>query len=312
MGFETVRLAQIKTWLDGPQARAYEGAYGADEDEALLDRTAAVKLRWPLPDCIDASDDLALYHAGEHRRIERAPDEPGALYRGRLERAPLFWYWAGTAAGLMLVFEPFFPATFTPPTEELRHLDPVRDATMIAIQRSKGRVDPHLWTAATPPASTSIFVHDLATLGGPYWANGDAAHPWWSKVIVFLDSRSGPWTTDGTFADAGTFGDPGLIGSTITEFDLAYMQSMMRRVKAPSSYPFYVAVILEGDGTIGFLPDGLETFGDDNGVFGDVTQVSFLRIGHCDGEGVLYGVSPDGTFNDDLGGFVSFEDTLQR
>lgn len=302
MGFEITRVNSLPVWLSGPVARAYQGGCGADQDDAWEAMKAAIKLRWAMRGCIKPSDDEGLAYAGEIRRIDRAPGEDGARYLERLGRAHEIWYWAGTSAGLLQAFEPYFAPIeggFVGARGETIWLDAERDADLIARQRGLGRVSPERWIKHYAPSSTRVQVWDYGSLGGPWWANGDAAHPWWSRVVVVLDSRDGPWTTDGTFADPGTFADDGLIGSTITQFELYNMRAAVRRFKQYSAYPFYIAVVLEGDGLIGFLPSGEETINDDAlATFGDEHEVVFLRMGHAQGEGVLWGLSPEGTFGD--------------
>ena len=46
----------------------------------------------------------------------RFPGETDADYASRLERAPLYWYWAGTESAMFNVFEPVDP-TYTAPRE---------------------------------------------------------------------------------------------------------------------------------------------------------------------------------------------------
>jgi hypothetical protein len=162
--------------------------------------------------------------------------------------------------------------------------------------------------AHTPPSCPRCAVLDYGTLGGPWWAGGDVAHPWWSRVVIVIDSRNAMWGTDGTFANEGTFDEDGLIGSTITAADARYIGRQIRTWKAVASYPYYLAVVLEGDGMVGFLPEGYETLADDAGTFGDEHQEVFIRLGHTANEGVLWGLSPDGTFGDDgvFDAFIEF------
>jgi hypothetical protein len=324
MGFETVRLAGLKIWLDGPQAQAYQGALGADEDNALAESKAAVKLRWPLPGCIDDTDEQGLYHAGEHRRILRAPNETGAAYLGRLERAPLAHYWDGTKSGLLLPFEPFFVGIdngFTPPSQELKHLDPVTDAPMVSIQKAKGRVDPYLWAAHTAPASSFITVKNNGETDG-YW---DGNCDWFSRVFTFVNSSFAvPWDVDFLWDEPGEWDDGGLWDTTMTSFELSYIRAQIRRNKSPGSYPTTVAIWLPAAPEDGFWesigpPDALW---DDGGVWGDTptSDPLYLTIGHVWGEENwlgAYGEVPLTDIwpaeDDGLGGWIAFEeDPLQR
>lgn len=272
--FERARLDELALvpWLDGPNGRAVAGATGRAQDAELVKLRDAVRMRAPL----EAPSD-ALPYLGRDRMLLQAPGESSSAYAARLDNAHNIWYWAGARDGIVSVFEPFF-------------VD--QDFTSAS--------------ATAPPSSTLIKVWDIASLGGPWWNNGDPSCPWYSKSVVFLDSREGPWATDGAFGDPGTFGDEGLVGSTITERELTYMRQMIRRLKAPGSYPTYIAVVLAGDSTVGFLPNGKETLGDEDGTFGDTDAVAFLRVGHAMGEGVLWGGSPDGTFGDP-GDHTTFE-----
>lgn len=266
-------LARIP-WLNGPTGQGFVGSVGRAQDAELRALKDGVLMRNPL----DAPPD-ALPYLARDRGILRAPSESDAAFAARLDNAHNIWYWAGSRDGILSVFEPL--------------LLPIPDGFTSATETS-------------PPASPLVRVWDIARLGGAYWHHGSPMAPWYSKCLVVIDSRNGPWTTDGTFADPGTFDAVNLVGSTITVAELQYMRRMIRVLKAPSSYPIHIAVVLEGDAMMGFLPDGQETIGDDTGTFGDTSQVVFLRVGHVEHEAVLWG-GYEGTFGDP-GVFEAFEE----
>jgi len=320
MGFESVRTASLPLWLDGPNAQAYEGALGADEDAALSETKGAIKLAWPLPGCIDATDDAALYHAGENRRIIQAPGEAGVRYRDRLTRAPLHWYWGGTNAGLLLPFEPFYHAfRFIPPTEELKRLDPDRDAALIAIQRAKGRVDPLLWSAHTPPNCRFIQVLNNGDVDG-YW---DGNADWFSRVFWLIDSsfeEPGVWGLDQTWDGFGDWDDGGLWDTTMTLAEATYLRAQIRRNKSPGSYPTTIAIALPGLPEDGFWGSPGEW--EDGGNWGEepTSDPLYITVGHVWGEEAWLGAWGDWPLtdiwpaeDDGLGGWIAFEgDPLQR
>jgi len=283
VSFEDVRLSSLPVWLDGPNARAYEGAGGADEDDALAANKAAVKVRWPLPGCIDASDDYGLWAAGEQRRILRAPSEDGALYRGRLERAPLAWYWSGTKAGLLLPWEPFYDAlsgspTFVSPSERLIRLDPDRDARMISIRTAQGRVDPLYFNLHEPPTCSDVQVVNNGEMGG-FW---DGNAEWFSRVFFLVTSvYTDPpvWSLDELWGDPGDWGDGGLWAIDMTEMELAYLRASVRRHKSPGAYPVLAALSMPGGdmwGDPGDWGDGGDWIADEH--------VVYLTFGHVWGE----------------------------
>jgi hypothetical protein len=277
MSFETARLARLPIWLDGPNARAYQGAVAADQDDAISALKAAEKLRWPLPGCIDATDDDGLRAIGEQKRILRAPEEAGALYRDRLGRASLAWYWSGTKAGLLLPWEPFFPLTFTPPTEEVIRLDPTRDATMIQIQTARGRVDPLYFNKETPPTCTDVQVVNNGEVGG-FW---DGNSEWFSRVFFLVTSiYTDPpvWNLDETWGDPGDWGDGGLWAIDMTEMELAYLRASVRRHKSPGAYPVLAALSMPGGDMWGDPGD----WGDGN--WNGTENVIYLTFGHVWGE----------------------------
>lgn len=277
MSFETARLASLPIWLDGPNARAYQGAQGDDQDTALAALKAAVKVRWPLSGCLETTDDYGLWAAGEQRRILRAPSETGALYRGRLERAPLAWYWSGTKAGLLLPWEPFFPLTYTPPSEEVIRLDPARDATMITIQTARGRVDPLYFHAHTPPSCTDVQVVNNGEMGG-FW---DGNSEWFSRVFFLVTSiYTDPpiWSLDDTWGSVGDWGDGGLWAIDMTEMELAYLRASVRRHKSPGAYPVLAALSMPGGDMWGDPGD----WGD--GDWNATEAVIYLTFGHVWGE----------------------------
>ena len=269
--------------MDGPNARAYQGAVAADQDDALAALKSAVKLRWPLPGCVDAADDSGLRAIGEQKRILRAPLEDGDRYRERLERSSLTWYWSGTKAGLLAPWEPFFNAdsaspTFVYPTEELRRLDPIVDATMISIQTARGRVDPLYFHANTPASCTDVQVLNNGEIGG-FW---DSNAEWFSRVFFLVTSTYVDpyiWNLDGTWGEAGNWGDGGLWGTTMTEQEAAYIRASVRRHKSPGAYPVLAAISMPGGdmwGDPGLWGDG--------GIWNSRELVIYLTIGHVWGE----------------------------
>lgn len=282
MSYETTRLASLPIWLDGPSARAYQGALGADQDTALADLKAGVKLRWPLPTCLNGADDYGLWAAGEQRRILRAPLEDGELYRGRLSRAPLTWYWSGTKAGLLSPWEPFYSTgsgspTFVPPSEELLRLDPIRDAAMIRIHTARGRVDPLYFHAETAPSCADVQVLNNGEIGG-YW---DGNSEWFSRVFFLVNSTyTDPaiWDFDELWGGPGDWGDGGLWAITMTEQELSYLRASVRRHKSPGAYPVLAALSMPGGDMWG--DPGL--WGE--GVWNAFENVVYLTFGHVWGE----------------------------
>jgi len=277
VSFESVRINSLSIWLDGSEARAHQGAVGAAQDSLILSFRDGVKLGHACDGCIDPSDDAALYHAGEERRILRAPGEAGGDYLERLRRSWAIWYWGGTNAGLSQVFEPFYiDHDFVGAYTELVRLDPAQDAEMIALQKMHGRVNPLYWHAEHPPSCEWIQVLNNGEMGG-YW---DGNAEWFSRVFFLLTSiwTDPPiWTTDDAWGN-GLWGDGGLWGTTMTELEAAYIRNMVRRMKSPGSYPTLAAIQLEGDmwGSPGDWGDG--------GLWDSVEGVAYLTIGHVWGE----------------------------
>jgi hypothetical protein len=228
MGFESTRQNALPIWLDGPVARAYEGAQGKLQDDELAATKAAVKLRWPLPGCIDPSDDAALEAAGAARGgILRAPIESGVDYRDRLAGAHVRWYWAGTKGAYYNVFEPYTPnALGTPPSDEL-----FRAPDGSTSQKH------------TPPTSLWLYVMSNHEADG-YW---DGNADWFSRVFVGVDCREGPWDIDSPWDDPGEYDDGGLWDTTMTVLDVRYLLSMIRTWKAVDSYPVTLAIWLESN-----------------------------------------------------------------
>jgi hypothetical protein len=96
--FEEVRERATPDWM-GPTGKALARVQGADQDAALADLKAAVKIRWPA----FATGD-ALVECGHDRALERAPIETDLEYQARLERVWDIWQVAGTPAGIGEIF----------------------------------------------------------------------------------------------------------------------------------------------------------------------------------------------------------------
>ena len=289
MGFPEARVLQTPEWLLGPQGEAYQRGFGKaqDEETELLKGAAKAGLPYPLGP-LDGSGPQ-----GQDRLILLAPGEAPEDYAARLTLAHELWYWAGTKSGLANIFHPFAPAGMStlPRSNEIRY-DRATQSDVIHVRTDRGDVQPEVFHGHVPGTSTFAYVYDYASLGGPWWVGGDPTAPWWSKFVIEIDSRSGPWSTLGTWGDledeGTTWGDLDandyLWGSTITSRDLAYMRRMVRRWKPIGSYPLHIAVILSAGhkGVWGFSPPGFETWGDmaDAGVTwgDDESEVAFLRV----------------------------------
>lgn len=270
MGFETTRKNALPVWLDGEQGRGYEGTLGASQDDEWTDYKAAIKLRWPLRDCIDETDEQALYHAGQTRQIERAPPETGAAYRDRLYGAHERWYWAGTESGIKNIFEPYLtynlffsdPIRFYPCSLEYTHLD-----------------DGSLFYKHHAPTSEHVFALDYADhdTEGPIGPGTDADH--YSRSIVWVNSVAGdPWGPDLVWDDPGEWDDGGLWDTTMTVADVKYILRMIRRWKGPANYPVFIAVELDADHPFWCTPGEW----DDGGLWEDeaTSDPLYITVGH--------------------------------
>lgn len=314
MSFESVRDSSLPVWLYGAEARAHQGAVGAEQDGLVAGVKAAVKLGHACLGCIEPVDDAALFHAGEERRLLRAPNEPGAAYLERMQRSWSIWYWGGTNDGLAQVFEPFYRDWgFVPATTDLRRLEPARDAALIDLQRMHGRVNPFYWHAENPPTCEHIRVYNNGAID---W---DGNTDWFSRVFIFLDSSwqdpGGPWQCDSQWDQAGDYDDGGLWDTTMTAFEATYIRTMIRRMKSPGAYPTTVAVWLPGLPFDGFW--GSPGDYDDGGLWEaeNDSDPLYLTIGHVWGEEAWLGAAGEYPLveiwpaeDDGLGGFIAFEE----
>lgn len=106
MGFGEYQRDLVKApWMQGPKARAFNGALGDAKQDALDELKAAVKARLPLDDAAD--DDLRLRWLGEQFALERYPGETGAQHLARLRRAFSAHAKAGTSAAVVEQLEAF-------------------------------------------------------------------------------------------------------------------------------------------------------------------------------------------------------------
>lgn len=197
----------------------------------------------------------ALPYLANDRGILQAPGESSDAFAVRLSHAPSLGYWLGTKQAILSIFEPFGLAEYQPG-------------------------EPGGWAST----QVQVFNNDEIT-----W---DDNKDWFSRVFILIDSRDGPWLTDGVWPEFPVVGDNWEEGedvqstwdSTATVAQLAYIRSSIRKVKSDHAYPAMIGVWLSA------LPDG---YWNSNGTYDDggnwapetdQSQTLYWIIGHTWGE----------------------------
>jgi hypothetical protein len=113
--------------------------------------------------------------------------------------------------------------------------------------------------------------------------------PWWSRVTVVVDARTGPWsapvwTDDAVWTETEVWGIEGA-----TQAQIQWLRQQIRKTKWAGAYPLAVVFIFGGDVW------GLETVWSDSAVWSeDPASVAVLPLGHVWGfNEAVYGAPPD-------------------
>jgi hypothetical protein len=113
--------------------------------------------------------------------------------------------------------------------------------------------------------------------------------PWWSRVMVVIDSRSGPWFAP-AWDDGGVWSEEEVwdIGD-MTPAESTWLRRTIRRWKWAGAYPLAIVIIFGGSAW------GLETVWSDSDVWTDVpAEVAVIPLGHVWGfNEAVYGAPPE-------------------
>lgn len=166
MSYE-IFLQSIKSkWLQGPNAQAWQGAWGLLLDDQIDRIKQSVKARFP-----DYAPSDALPAIGDERQLDRGPFESDTSYIGRLKKAWDVWPFAGTPTGLMVAL---YYGGFT---------------NVVLVQQNglyytfEGPPDPSDYTLG-------LSIGDLGTnpvmTGSPPWWTFDARLDFCSRYAILL------------------------------------------------------------------------------------------------------------------------------